>query len=85
MFKLKILKLLKKIMGTQTELAQQLNAVTAQLAKIGTETAATLQKVADLETLLGTVTPEVQDALDKLKAQAKIVDDLVADAPEPEA
>lgn len=72
------------IMSTQAELAVILTELTAQVAKIGTETTATLQKVVDLEAALaaaGNVTPEVQAALDALKAQAQAVDDLVPDAP----
>ena len=79
-----VLSKLRTIMTTQTELATQLDAVSAQIDKIGTETSTTLQKVKDLEALLaagGTVSPEVQTALDALKAHVQTVDDLVADAP----
>lgn len=71
-------------MATQAELAQELRTVTAQVAKIGTETARTLQKVIDLEALLaagGTVSEEVLTALAELKAQAQATDDLTPDAP----
>lgn len=71
---------------TQAELAQDLRNVTEQIRKIGVETGATLQRVTDLETLLaggGTVTPEVQTALDALKTQAQLTDDLVPDVPPP--
>lgn len=71
-------------MATQVELAAGLAQVTAQLVKIGTETATLLQKVADLESALGNagaVTPELQAAFDALKAQVQVVDDLVPDAP----
>lgn len=72
------------IMGTQTELAADIANVTAQVAKIGTETAALLQKVTDLQTIIdsqGGVSPELQAAVDALKAQITVVDDLVPDAP----
>jgi chromosome segregation ATPase len=78
-----IISRLEKIMSDQAQLATDLTAVTQQIAKIGTETAATLQKVTDLEAALnagGAVTPEVQAAFDALKAQVQVVDDLVPDA-----
>ena len=71
------------IMATNAELKTDLDAVTAQVAKIGTETTATLQKVTDLEAALaaaGNTTPEVDAAMAALKAQVKVVDDMVADA-----
>lgn len=76
--------LLEQIMNTQAEMAQQMNAVTEQLGKIATESAATVRKVAELEQALanaGNVTPELQAAFDALKAQVQVVDDLVPDAP----
>lgn len=80
----------KRIVMTQKELADQLTALTGQVQKIGTETAALEQKVNDLESALnagGDVSPEVQTALDALKAQVQVVDDLVPDptpAPTPD-
>jgi hypothetical protein len=71
-------------MKTQTQLAEDLGAVTQQVQKIGTEVSATLQKVNDLEAVIaagGEVTAEVQTALDALKAQAQATDDLIPDAP----
>lgn len=73
-------------MATQTELAQGLKDLTTQVAKIGTETEALKQKVADLEAALANqpnVTEEVQNAFDALKAQVQTVDDLVPDAAPP--
>jgi hypothetical protein len=70
------------IMATQAELANDLRNVTTQITKIGVETAKTLQKVIDLEELLangGNTTPEVDEALAALKAQAQLTDDLVPD------
>jgi hypothetical protein len=78
----------KQIMKTQAELAADLQAVTAQVAKVGEEVVKTLDKVADLEAVLqeqGQVTPELQAAFDALKAQVVVVDDLIPDASEGEA
>jgi hypothetical protein len=83
-FKQIVLSSLRKIMADQAELVIALASISGQVAKIGTETAATLQKVADLEAALanaGEVSPEVQAAVDALRAQVQTVDDLVADAP----
>lgn len=77
-----ILEGVRTIMATQAELAQALNDLTAQVAKIGTETSATLQKVTELEAALaaaGGTTPEVDAALAALKTQAQATDDLVPD------
>ncbi len=76
-------RILEKIMATQTELVAQLTAVNDQLKKIGTETAGLLAKIDELKAVIaaGTVSPELQAAVDALTAQAKVVDDLVADAP----
>ncbi len=71
------------IMATQSQLAQDLQAVSAQLTKIGTETTSLLQKITELEAAVaagGQTTPEVDAALQTLKDQAKVVDDLVQDA-----
>lgn len=71
------------LMTTQAELAADLKAVNDQVAKIGTESSATLAKVAELEAALaagGTVSAEVDAAMAALKAQVKVVDDLVADS-----
>ncbi len=81
-FLLHLHKEVRIIMATQAELAADLQAVTDQVAKIGAETTATLQKVTDLEAALaagGGTTPEVDAALAALKAQVKVVDDMVAD------
>jgi len=72
---------------TQTEIVTKLNQVTEQLGKVALESAASLDKVADLEAQLaavggvgGTVTQELSDAVNALVAQVKVVDDLVPDA-----
>jgi len=71
-----------QLMATQAELAADLNAVRDQVAKIGGETAATLQKVIDLEAALvaaGNTSPEVDAAVAAVKDQVKVVDDMIAD------
>ena len=75
---------IKKIMSTQAEAVLALTAINEQLAKIGQETSATLAKVAELQALIdagATVTPELQAAIDAVKASAQKVDELVPDAP----
>jgi chromosome segregation ATPase len=74
------------IMANQTQLAADLQALRNQVAKIGTEITATLQKVTELEAALaaaGGTTPEVDAAVEGLKTQLQAVDDLIADAPPP--
>lgn len=63
-----------------------LQAVGATLDKIGTETSALLDKVADLQAAVDNadnVPQDVVDALAALSAQATKVDDLVPDSPAP--
>jgi translation initiation factor IF-2 len=73
------------IMSTQAEITDLLNAATAQMQKVAVESAATLQKVADLEAVIASmgtnVSPELQAAVDALRVQVQLVDDLVPDAP----
>ena len=72
-----------KIRMTQEELTQELIAVKEQVAKIGTETETLKEKVFDLEFELsqsGKLDESVINALEALKAQVQIVDDLVVDA-----
>jgi len=72
-----------RIRMDQAQLAAEMQQVSAQLDKIGAESAATLQKVADLEAALASstgVSQEVQDAFTALKAQVQRVDDMVPDA-----
>ena len=71
-------------MSTQAELATRLDAVTAEVTKIGTETQSLLTKIDDLTAAMetaGNTTPEVDAALDALQAQAGVVDALVTDLP----
>lgn len=70
-------------MATQAELVEKVNAVTAKVAKIGTETSTLLQKVEELQAVIdaeGNASPELEAAVAALTDQAAIVDDLVADA-----
>ncbi len=71
------------IMATQAQLATQLNAVNDQLVKIGTETSSLLTAIDELKAQIANapVSAELQAAFDKVAAQAKVVDDLVPDAP----
>ena len=71
------------IMATQAELTAQLNKISAQLVKIGTETTTLLKTIDDLKVVIATapVTPELQAAVDKVAAQAQVVDDAVPDVP----
>lgn len=79
------LKLFKEeIMTTQVELAADLATVVTEVQKIGAETQTLIGKVTELEAVIaagGPVTPEVAAALQAVKDQLKIVDDLVPDAP----
>jgi seryl-tRNA synthetase len=70
---------------TQAELAAEMNEVNTQLGKIGNESAKTLQKVEELQAVIDNqpnVDPALQTAFDALKAQVKIVDDMVPDSTE---
>jgi uncharacterized iron-regulated protein len=68
-------------MATQQEAAAELQNVNQQLQKIGTETQSLLDKITALEQAAGNadVQPELQAAIDAVVAQAKAVDELVAD------
>jgi uncharacterized protein YoxC len=74
-------------MKTQAELVETINAVQEQVAKIGEETQTLIDKVAELEAVIeaeGSASPELIAAVEALKAQVQIVDDLVPDAVEDE-
>lgn len=68
-------------MATQAEAAVQLKAIGEQMVKVGKETATLLTKIEELKNAGGDVTPELQAAIDAVAAQAKVVDDMVPDAP----
>lgn len=78
---LKLIQLtLEKVMTSQTELAEQLNALAAQVAKTRGET---LARIAELEAAIaaaGGTTPEVDVALTALRDQVQASDDVVPDA-----
>lgn len=68
-----------KIMATQSELAAQLTALTAQVDKVKTEV---VEKIAALEEAIanaGGTTPEVDAALEALKSAVQTVDDINPD------
>lgn len=92
-----LLKLIRQIMATQTEIAAELVATkdrlvsaTNKITKIGTETDSLLTKIKELEAVInaGTVSPELQAAFDGVKAQVDSLesavtatDEKVPDAP----
>lgn len=72
------------IMSTAAELAAAVSAATAQVTKIGDETRTLISKIQELQDAIAagfTTTPEIDAAMEALKAQVQIVDDLVADTP----
>lgn len=80
-----IIQKLKTIMADQTQATADVKAISAQLQKIGTESATMLEKITALEEAAanqGNLSPELTEAIAEAKAQAQIVDDLVPDAPE---
>jgi uncharacterized protein YoxC len=82
LFKVFVINALRKIMSTQAELALALDSIKVQVAKIGAETQALQAKLAELVAALaaaGNTSPEVDAALEALKAQVQVVDDLVVD------
>lgn len=70
---------LNKIMSTQAEVAAQLTALSTQLDKALAEIQAEIQKLTDAVAAAGASTPEVDAALDALKAKVQALDDLNAD------
>lgn len=69
---------------TQAQLAATIDAMNNQLVKIGTESATSVQMIADLKAIIAAgadVTPELQAAVDRLAAQIQKVDDMVPDVP----
>lgn len=74
------------IMSNQTQLAADINAVAANVAKIGGETRTLLDKIAELQAVVdaaGDVSPEVVEAMAALAEQVGVVDALVPDAEAP--
>lgn len=71
---------LDKIMAEQSELAIQLQDLTAQVVKIGAEIVAKVEALEAAILAADDVTPEVQAAFDALKVQVQVLDDLNPDA-----
>ena len=73
---------LEVIMATQQEAAAELVAVKEQLVKVGGETSTLLAKIEELLGQLANapVSEELQAAIDGVKEQAAVVDNLVPDA-----
>lgn len=65
---------------TQDELVAQLGEVKVQLEKSKTEVTAKLDELATLLASQGTVTPEVEAALNAVKEAAGTLDGLIPDA-----
>lgn len=72
----------ERMMATQAELTTKVNELTTQVTKVGTETRTLLTKIEELLAVIaaGTVTPELEAAVNALKDQVQVVDDLVVDA-----
>lgn len=76
--------ILENIVATQKEVTEQLNAVSAKLDKIGTETQSLLDKIKELLAIIANTpdaSPELVAAADALKIKADTVDALVDDLP----
>ncbi len=81
----------KRIMKTQAELVQVLNAVNEQQKKtvteiqgVQTEVNTLNDKIIELQKIIeagGTVSPELEAAVDAVQTQAQVVDDAIPDAP----
>lgn len=72
-----------RIMSKISELAGTLQEVTQHVAKIGSEVAGVKTRLAEVETQLANldeVPPDLQAAVEALKAQVQSVDDLIPDA-----
>lgn len=71
-------------MATQAEIVVQLNATSAKLDKIGTETQSLLTKIQELLAIIANLpdaSPELVAAADALRIKADTVDALVEDLP----
>lgn len=74
------------IMANDAEAVQQVKDLTAKINKIGTETSTTLAKVIALQAIIdagngGSISAELQAALNEATAAAQSADDLTPDAP----
>ena len=80
----RIFKALEKIMATQADAAAQLKAVKEKLDKVAVEENGLQTRIAELIATInagGSVTPELQAAIDAVVAQAQVLDDITPDAP----
>lgn len=71
-------------MASQQELTVQVRTLTEKVNKVGTETRTLLDKIEELTDVIadgGSVSPELQAAVDDLQIQVNVVDELVPDAP----
>lgn len=66
-------------MATQAELATALNNASDQLEKVKTEILQKLQELTDAVNNAGQTTPEVDQALERLRASTQGLDDVVPD------
>lgn len=70
------------LMATKAEFTASLDQVTAHVAKVGDETRTLIARIGDLTAAVeaaGNSSPEMDAALEALKAQVAVVDDLVPD------
>lgn len=77
---------LNQMAKTTEEVLAELDSISTTVTKIGTETSASLTKIAELQAAVdaaGGVPQSVQDKIDALQTQLQTVDDLVPDAPAP--
>lgn len=76
---------------TQSEATAALTKTNETLVKVSNETDALLREIENLKQQLanaggpgGTITPELEAAVNAVDARAKAIDELVADTPQPE-
>ena len=70
------------LMATKAEFAASIEQVTAHVAKVGDETRTLIARISDLTAAVeaaGNSSPEMDTALEALKAQVAVVDELVPD------
>jgi DNA anti-recombination protein RmuC len=70
---------IKEVREKMATVEERLDGILATVVKVGGELK---KQIADLQALIGTVTPEVQAKLDAIDASLKELDDLNPDVPE---